>query len=192
MIHTRSHYNGSEITIICEITKLGTKASGSCHRKPLAESRAHRVQHKVWDLNTPHLVVNVSQSYSVQLFHSHSLWKPKQLCLSWQTVRFLRAINNDLPSNRGIKFKPCFYFFPFFYLLVSLSLFISLLSCLINTAATVHLRVCWKVQKQLKWGSSLLGMCNVTSLLLLSKAMNHLSSNLLCPKEPAVAPLCLI
>lgn len=66
-----------------------------------------------------------SQSFGVQLFHSHSLWKPRQLCLSWQTVRFLRAINKDLPSNRGIKFKPfkceMFFFPPIFWFL---SLFI--------------------------------------------------------------------
>lgn len=127
-------------------------ASGSCHRKPLAHSRAHRVQHKVWDLNTLHLVVNVSQFNSVQLFHSKSLWKPTQLRLSWQAQQFLRTINNAFTGNREVKFRlfkyKAFYFFSS-YRLFSPSYLLLFLS-LENTVATVHLKTCWKVQKQLK------------------------------------------
>lgn len=125
-------------------------ASGSCHRKPLAHSRAHRVQHRVWDLNTLHLVVNVRQFNSVQLFHSKSLWKPMQLCLSWRAQQFLRTINNDFPGNREVKFRLFKYkvlfssSHPFVFL--SYLLFLSPA----GTVATVHLKTCCKVQKQLK------------------------------------------
>lgn len=61
-------------------------------------------------------MVNVSQSDGVQLFHSHSLWKPKQLCLSWRALQFLKAINNNLPSNRKVKFR-LFKHKVFFFLL---------------------------------------------------------------------------